>query len=261
MEYIQAENMVGIKQRLYSLATIRQLAVQSDSNPQLQQSILAKLDAEKVRIQNLAFEKTLEDGRICVRHPGIGCITVEHGRLDTPERLFGNRAKSVLAYTLTVSRADALISPSGSIEYVPYQAVARVRMSETAFCNFLANEQASPATMLEHATADIEAPIEDAISAIPLRLSQSMKRITEKSKERALEARQAALAAKEKGGKLSQSTMKEIQEAINASSLNLVSNMEFIVKCFSEYSDEVAMEQRTEIEALIRFEQLHGERA
>ena len=103
------------------------------------QSIVDKLESKIQLMIDQYGEEHHEDGSVLVRHPGIGFITVNHVVLDEPVRLFASKVKSLSTNMVVVYRADALVKPSGVIEYINRQEIVRVEMSHSAYSELMAN--------------------------------------------------------------------------------------------------------------------------
>jgi hypothetical protein len=257
MRYITPKNLVHINDRLASLDLYREVAMASSGDEAIRASILAKIQKEEDAIRASYFEKVEPNGSTRVRHPSIAVIEVCHDILSEPRRLFGNKINSLVTYTLTVSKADALIDIDGVIRYEPYEEVGRFTLSEQSFNSLLASTggQSQPMNIESLQGWQIEPAIPDVFQASARTLGDQI--------DREIEARNGTLLRliaylqerQAKGGKLPGSEIEKLSRTLDFPS-TFVSNLCHSVGSIAEYAEKVASAQRLEIEALIRVHQL-----
>lgn len=261
MKYIKAENAVYLRDRLASLDILDELAYASEGDDLLRQSILAKIarqrDADKARYG----ETVLDNGSVRLRHPAIAVVTVDHSVLSAPMQMFGNKTKSLTAYTLTVSRADATVTPDGLVSYDPYEVVGQFKLSELSYSQMIANPGAGtfPATIEKLKGHVIEPTIPCAFVHQPRMIARSVEASVNQMAQRLDHLANVLEGLHDKGGKMSQATTTSLVRSEVPSTSNFSRTLSFNISKVAEFSQEVTTAQRVEIEALIALKQAKGE--
>lgn len=261
MAYTKPQNTVHLRDRLASLDIFAQLANESDGNDALRDSILAKIkkrrEAEKARYS----ETDLPNGSVRIRHPGIGVVTVAHDVLAEPVQMFGNKTKSLTAYTLTVSRADAIVTPEGLLSYEPYEVVAGFKLSELSYNQMVANpgSGAFPVEIQKIQGLNIEPTIESAFVGEARGLAMGVEKAVDKMSLDLADMIKVFEDFHAKGGKLTQKVIAEVVRSEIPSTWNYSDYLSYQISRVAEFSQGVATCQRIEIEALIGLKQARGE--
>jgi hypothetical protein len=253
MNYIKPNNTLFLGDREKSLDILVDLANASQGDDRLRASILAKIDKYRSADRAQYAETVLPDGSVRLRHPAIGVVSVDHQILPKPTVLFGTPSKSLTAYTLTVSRAEATITKDGLITYAPYEVVGQFKMSELSFNNMVANPGGgdSPVVIEKLKGFHIEPTIPSAFTAQARHLAKNIEVATQDMADRLKQLTARFTELGEKGGKMSQKTIDDLKRSGIPSASSLTSTLSFQISKVAEFSQEVMTSQRVEIESLI----------
>lgn len=133
MQYIKPENLIVHEEKLLTLEVLREHTLACQGDGTIRERIIKKIDAQVAELKASVFERLELDGSIRIRHPSIGVMHINHEVLDEPKQLFASHIKSLVAYTITISRADAVVSQNQLIRYEPYEVITKLHMAEAAF--------------------------------------------------------------------------------------------------------------------------------
>lgn len=261
MSYITKENTVYLRDRLASLSILEDIARASEGDEVIRESILAKIskarEADKARFS----ETVLPNGNVRLRHPAIAVVAVDHSVLEAPVQMFGNKTKSLTAYTMTVSRAEAIVTPEGLLSYEPYEVVGQFKLSELTYNQMVANPSAGsfPVTIEKLNGHVVEPTIPCAFVNQPRQISKTVEARVAQMGDRLAGLAQTLEALHTKGGKMSQSTMTELSRREMPSTYNFSHALAYDISKVAEFSQEVTTAQRIEIEAFIAIKQAKGE--
>lgn len=252
MRYITDNDVLFIKDRLASLESYREVAMQAQGDVRIRESILGKIQKEEDTLRASYFEQVDANGTTRVRHPSIAVIEVAHEILPEPRRLWGNKTKSLVAYTIEVSLADALIDTDGVIRYEPYELVGRFTVSEHIFNTMMAhNGHRSLPVNIEMIKGQVVEPaIPDVFQGEARILGTNIERSINSQGDRITDLIAALEERSIKGGKLPASAIAEFAGIENVPS-RIKSDTSFHIGELAEFSHEVITAQRLEVEALI----------
>lgn len=137
MQYIKPENLIFHNDALVTLEVLREHTLGCEGDEAVRLGILSKIDRRIAELKASVFERREANGSIRVRHPAIGVLCIDHETLKEPTQLFASHIKSLVAFTITISRADAIIGVDGLIDYEPYEEIARFKMTASAFSELI----------------------------------------------------------------------------------------------------------------------------
>lgn len=260
MKYIQQRNMKFLRDREESLNVLANLAHAAQGDARVRDSILAKIEKYRSADRAQYAETELPDGAVRLRHPAIGVVSVDHHVLPAPTVLFGTPSKSLTAYTLTVSRAEATITPEGLITYAPYEVVGQFQLSELSYNNMVANPGGgdSPVTIEKLAGYRVEPTIPSAFTSQARHLAKNIQGIVEGMTGRLEQLTTHFEELGAKGGKLSQKTIDALQRNTIPEVSSLTGNLSFQISKVAEFSQEVMTSQRAEVESLLSLRKTQG---
>lgn len=252
MRFITEENLLYVRDRLASLETYREVALQAQGDERIRESVLAKIKKEADALGACFFEQVDANGTTRVRHPSIAVIEVAHEILPQPRRLWGNKIKSLVAYTIEVSLADALIDVDSVIRYEPYELVGRFTVSEHTFNTMMAQNgnRSLPVNIDMLKGHTVEPSIPDVFEAEARILGANIDRSLNSQGNRITRLIGALEERSQKGGKLSASSIEEFAKIGEVPS-RIKSDTSHHIGELAEFSHEVITAQRLEVEALI----------
>lgn len=261
MTYITKEHTVYLRDRLASLSVLEDIARASKGEEAIRESILSKISRAREADKARFTEVVMPNGNVHIRHPAIAVVTVDHGVLEAPIQMFGNKTKSLTAYTMTVSRAEAIVTPEGLLSYEPYEVVGQFKLSELSYNQMVANPSAGsfPVTIEKLKGHVVEPSIPCAFVDQPRQVSKTVEARVAQMGDRLAGLTQAMEALHAKGGKMSQSTISDLSRHGMPSTNNFSSALAFDIAKVAEFSQEVTTAQRIEIEAYIAVKQAKGE--
>ncbi|WP_410951017.1 hypothetical protein [Pseudomonas sp. S1(2024)] len=260
MKYIKPSNMKFLRDREESLNVLANLAHAAQGDARVRDSILAKIEKYRSVDRAQYAETELPDGAVRLRHPAIGVVSVDHHVLPAPTVLFGTPSKSLTAYTLTVSRAEATITPEGLIMYAPYEVVGQFQLSELSYNTMVTSSGSvdSPVTIEKLAGYRIEPTIPSAFTSQARHLATKIQGIVDGMTGRLEQLTTDFEELGVKGGKLSQKTIDALQRSTIPEVSSLTRNLSFQISKVAEFSQEVTTSQRAEVESLISLRKTQG---
>lgn len=258
MPYIKPTNLLYHQDALLTLEALREhtLACAGDA----QAGILAKIDARLEKLKASVFERVEPNGDTRVRHPAIGVMALRHELLDTPTQLFASAVKSLVDYTVTVHRADAVISQDGLIRYEPYEQLVELKMTEAAFNQLITSPggEAQPATLLQAVGFAVEPLVPDVLSATQTLMAKSLEDClddTEQSVDKLVDSlRQLA----SKGTKPTQKMRADLVREISLLSAAVITGPSYELSNLGEFAEQVKAQSRMEMEAAIALHLQRG---
>lgn len=253
MRYIKDYNMQCLTDRLYSLDALAEIASVSNGSDVIRESILAKIEKRRQIEKSYYSETELPDGSVRIRHPAIGVVELDHSAFPEPTQLFGNPCKSLVAYTFTISRADAILAPDGLVRYEPYELVGKFVASERSFNMMLCG--AGRLEMPVNVEYVIGYKVEESIPSVMVNQGRTIASWLPGQ----VHAMGASInrivgnleAAKEKGGKLGKKDFELLVSSATSFAPSFIRNTSYRVSCVAEYAQEVNTARRMELEALI----------
>lgn len=262
MTYIKPSNTRYLQDRIKSLDALADVANSSTGDDAIRNSILAKI--EQYRSDELArySETKLPDGSVRIHHPGIGVVSVDHSVLPKPTDMFGNPTKSLTAYTITVSRADAIVTPEGLISYEPNEVVGQFKLSELSYNQMVANPSCGdfPVTIEKLKGFKIEPTIDSAFTSKPRHLANAIQKTVLQMSSQLSDLTGQLEAMHLKGGKLSQKVIDDLVRSEVPDARNFAGRLSHGIKKVAEFSQEVTTAQRIEIEAFISASKTKGDK-
>lgn len=259
MTYITRDNTIYLRDRLASLDILEDMARASVGNDSIRESILAKIakarEADKARY----CETVMDNGSTRIRHPGIAVVSIDHSVLPAPVQMFGNQTKSLTAYTMTVSRAEAIVSPEGLLSYEPYEVVGQFKLSEMTYNQMVANPSAGsfPVTIEKLKGHAIEPAIPCAFVNKPRVVARTVETRVAKMGAQLTDLTKALEDLHAKGGKMTQATIKAVGGGV-PQAYNFSRALAYGIAKVAEFSQEVTTAQRIELEAFIAVKQAQG---
>lgn len=259
MTYITSNNTIYLRDRLASLKVLEDMAHASEGSDAIRNSILAKIAQARETDKARYSETVMANGSTRIRHPGIAVVCVDHSVLDVPVQMFGNQTKSLTAYTMTVSRAEAIVSPEGLLSYEPYEVVGQIKLSELTYNQMVANPSARdfPVTIEKLKGHAIEPTIPCAFVNKARIIARTVESRVTRMGTQLGQLTQALEALHDKGGKMTQATMKDVSSDV-PSTYNFSRALSYDIAKVAEFSQEVTTAQRIEIEAFIAVKQAQG---
>ena len=253
MPYIKPANLIYHQDSLLTLEALREHTLASTGDTAVQAGILAKIDARLDKLKASVFEREEPNGDTRVRHPAIGVMALRHELLDTPTQLFASAVKSLVDYTVTVHRADAVISKDGLIRYEPYEQLVELKMTETAFNQLITSpgRSAQPATLLQVVGFVVEPLVPDVQAAAQTLIAKSLEDCldgTEQSMSVLVDTlRQVASKGSKPTQKLSTGILRETSLLCSA----VVTGPSHQLSNLGEFAEQVKAQSRLEMEAAI----------
>ena len=252
MRYITEQNLRYVRDKLASLETFREVALLAKGDESLRASVLAKIKKEEDALSVCFFEQVDDKGTTRVRHPSIAVIEVAHEILPQPRRLWGSKIKSLVAYTIEVSLADALVDVEGVIRYEPYELVGRFIVSEQTFNTMMAQngDRSLPVNieMLKGHTAEPSIP--DVFQSEARILGDNIDNSLNVQGNRLCNLIYELEKRSQNGGKLSNGSIEQMSKIGDVPS-RIKSDTAYHIGALAEFSHEVITAQRLEVEALI----------
>lgn len=261
MKFIKSSNQKFLGDRSHSLDILENLAHASKGDDKLRDSILSKIERYR-KADNAQYAETLlPDGSVRLRHPSIGVVSINHQILPAPTVLFGNPSESLTAYTLTVSRAEALVKPNGLVAYEPYEVVGQFQMSELSFNSMVTDPNGgdSAVTVQKLKGFHVEPTIPSAFTAQAKHLAQNIQQLVAGMGDTLNQLTEKFVALGERGGKLSQKAMSDLDRHEIPSTKSLANNLSFQIEKVATHSQEVMTSRRVELESLISLRKTQGE--
>lgn len=252
MTYITPKNTRFLNQHVIDTNILIDMIERHQPEGDLKQSLITKLKNNIAGLKSLVAETVLADGSTKIMHPSIYQVQIKQERAENPERLFCSRVRSIYPYTITVSQADAIISPEGVVSYTPTHERMVFQMSEPAFSSLISGDGESGGTLRKLDGVDAPELLEDAMLTGMRSVSSSQESEYDDRMNSLKQAIALFSKAQEKGGKLSAKDKNEITKKISSSG-QMAGNLGFFIKRVGEMTESVASEQRVEIEAVIRF--------
>lgn len=259
MKYITRDNTIYLRDRLASLDILEDMARASAGNDAIRESILAKIAKARETDKARYSETEMANGSTRIRHPGIAVVSVDHSVLPTPVQMFGNQTKSLTAYTLTVSRAEAIVSPEGLLSYEPYEVVGQIKLSEMSYNQMVANPSAGsfPVTIEKLKGHVIEPAIPCAFVNKPRVVARTVETRVAKMGAQLTNLTKALEDLHAKGGKMTQATIRDVSGEVPMTS-DFSGALAYDISKVAEFSQQVTTAQRIEIEAFIAVKQAQG---
>lgn len=255
MSYILPENLRYHNDKVDALDHLQQLALSSEGDERIRESILSKIEAMKAQLAARISETTEADGTVRVRHPSIGTVTFNQKLEKEPLQLFGSAVKALSTFDVTIDLADALISPEGVLTYESYETLATFKLSESALAGMVTDIGGSGNAITVQSVKGyvIDDYVPDATTNTATRMREHLDDTLEKTAVRVDEFLADVNEALEKGGKLGKSAAKELSREASNIPASMISNPAFSLKCLGEYTDGVRLSAQLEIEAAIRL--------
>ncbi|MDT8925450.1 hypothetical protein RBE51_21945 [Pseudomonas taiwanensis] len=258
MQYIKPENLIFHNDALVTLEVLREHALGCEGDEAVRQGILEKIDVRIAELKAAVFERTEADGTIRVRHPAIGVMCIDHETLTEPTQLFASHIKSLVAFTITISRADAIIGVDGLIDYEPYEEIVRFKMSESAFQSMMTSPGRGhhPATFEFAKHYRIDPYLPDALASSKTLLAQSLEHCLEGTQEWLDILAGLITEAAEKPAKPTTKAVATMQKYTSMLEGSVVSGPAFALARLAEFAELVKAHSQQEVEALIAFHKM-----
>lgn len=262
MKYLKPQHMVYIKDRDVSLDVLAGLAQSAKGDDAIRESILAKIEAYRAADRAQYTETQLPDGTVRVRHPSVAVIELEHYILPKPVQMFGNQCKSLVGYTLTISRADIVIHTDGLVSYEPHEVVGVFKLSETSFNRLISNpdRMGFAATIEQVKGFHIEPEIDSAFLGLGHKIAAQIPSDVQQMAENLAKLTESLEGIAAKGGKMSQKTIDEMTRHGLPSPYGFARGASHNIARVSEFAQETTTAQRLEIEALISLRMRQGDK-
>lgn len=251
MPYIKPTNMLYHQDAVLTLEALREhtLACAGDA----QAGILAKIDARLEKIKASMFERVEPNGDTRVRHPAIGVMGLRHELLKTPTQLFASPVKSLVDYTVTIHRADAVITQEGLIRYEPYEQLLELKMTESAFNQLITSpgREAQPATLLQATGFLVEPLVPDVKSAAQTLIAKGLEECLNSTEQSVNELVETLRQLASKGTKPTQKVSAVILQETSLLSVAVITGPSFELSNLGEFAEQVKAQSRLEMEAAI----------
>jgi hypothetical protein len=258
MSYIKPENLIFHNDALVTLEVLRQHTLESHGDDSTRQRILQKIDARIEELNASVFEREEPSGEVRVRHPSIGVMCINHELLPEPTQLFASHIKSLVAFTITISRADALVGKDGLIRYEPYEVIAQFKMTESAFSALISSPGSGqmPATIESVKHYRIDPYFPDVLANSKTLVSRSLENCLDGTQTWLDELANLISDAAQKGAKPSLKAAEEITKYASMVEGSVVSNPAYGLLKLAEFAEVVKAHSQQEVEALIAFHQM-----
>ena len=259
MQYIKPENLIFHNDALVTLEVLREHTLGCAGDEAVRQGILDKIDARIAAVKASVFERTEANGAIRVRHPAIGVMCIDHETLSEPTQLFASHIKSLVAFTITISRADAIIGVDGLISYEPYEEIARFKMSEAAFNDLISSPGRAhhPGTFEFSKHYRIDPYLPDALANSKTLLSRSLENCLDGTQEWLGILTGLITETAEKSAKPPVKAVTDMQKYTSMLEASVVSGPAFGLARLAEFAELVKAHSQQEVEALIAFHKMN----
>lgn len=222
-------------------------------NPDLRDSIIAKIEAYGQKQEARYAEVINPDGSTLVKHPGIGFVTINESVLDEPIRLFASRVNSMSSLRVCVYQADALVDVDGSVSYVNRVLLSDMEMTQAAFNGLISsgNGNCFPGTIRN--LQGIPVSFDGDINSIRTKIIMNdTLKMTEGLNQWVMEIVEKTNAAAQAGGTLSQKSRSDISKVTN----NLISwtdaNPGYYAKRLGEFTEQTTADIKLEVHSLTK---------
>ena len=261
MNYIKPDNLIFHNDALDTLKVLREHAMACEGDASLREGIIIKIDARIAQMKASVFEREEANGDMRIRHPSIGVMCVNHERLEQPTQLFAAHIKSLVAFTITISRADAIIGKDGLVRYEPYEVITKLMMSEAAYAELITSPGSGrlPGTfeVAKHYRVDPYLP--DAMANQRTLLARSVEGCLEGTQEWTSILTNLIDAVAQKPSKPSVKAADEIRKYTSMVEGSVVASPSYGLRQLAEFAEVVKAHSQQEIEALIAFHQAQKE--
>lgn len=262
MNYLKPQHMQFLKDRDMSLDVLAGVAQAAKGDDAIRESILAKIEAYRAADRAQYTETQLPDGTVRVRHPSVAVIELDHYILPKPVQMFGNQCKSLVGYTLTISRADTVIHTDGLVSYEPHEVVGVFKLSETSFNHLISNpDRMGFAATIEMVKGyHIEPGIDSAFLGLGRKIAALIPADVHKMTDSLIKLTESLEELAAKGGKMTMKTIDEMARHGLPSPDGLARGVSYNIARVSEFAQEASTAQRLEIESLISLRTQQGDK-
>ncbi|AYG48121.1 hypothetical protein DV532_28045 (plasmid) [Pseudomonas sp. Leaf58] len=261
MQYIKPENLIFHNDALVTLEVLREHTLGCEGDEAVRLGILSKIDRRIAELKASVFERREANGSIRVRHPAIGVLCIDHETLKEPTQLFASHIKSLVAFTITISRADAIIGVDGLIDYEPYEEIARFKMTASAFSELITSPGRGhhPATFEFAKYYRIDPYLPDAMANSKTLLARSVENCLDGTQEWLSNLAGLISEAAEKSAKPTLKAVAEMQKYTSMLELSVVAGPGYNLARLAEFAEVVKAHSQQEIEALIALHKMNEE--
>lgn len=186
-------------------------------------------------------------------------MCIDHEPLKEPTQLFASHIKSLVAFTITISRADGIIGVDGLITYEPYEELARFKMSEAAYNQLITSpgRETQPATFEFAKHYRIDPYLPDAPANSKTLLSRSVENCLDGTQEWLGILTGIITETAEKSAKPPVKAITAMQRYTSMLEGSVVSGPAYGLAKLAEFAELVKVHSQQEVEALIAFHKMN----